>query len=55
MKSYMLPILMGIIFSQFVLCESSFTAQHNKAGVMLLLKRLEVTLPDERDQNETTI
>ncbi len=54
MKSYTPLILTGIIFLDFAFSESALAAKNNKAGVMLVIKRLEVTLLDERDQNETT-
>jgi len=45
---------MGIIFLELALSESALAAQNNETAVMLLLKRLEVTLPDEGDRNEAT-
>ena len=55
MKSYTLLILAGTIFFEFALSESALAAKNNEAGVMIVLKRLKVTLPDEGDRNETTI
>jgi len=49
MKSYTPLILTGIIFSQIALSESALAAKNNEADVMLVLKRLEVTLPDGGD------
>jgi hypothetical protein len=53
MKSYTLLILAGIIVFEFALSQSALAAMSQEATVMLVLKRLEVTLPDEGDRNET--